>query len=326
MALAIGRRWGSAPRPTPAIPGGTRAWCFWSFLGRTASREPATSASRWGNGLEGIVPDASTVANSAEVMEPDLEREAYGLRAPEGRAGAGRHHRPGYGVSDSALTAYRPAPVRAPEHSGRWAASCRSRCSSYSCSSVPAGRRGRRTGGGTYIGVAVRGSVVAGAAEAASVVAAAVSVASVEAVASAVAVAEDDSDARFGGPSGGCFPDSSGRALGQGYSAILYGSAARGDYIPGRSDINLMLVVDQLTPKVLRSLGPRIRRLAEGHPRAAAGAEPGRMEPGLGRVPHRDHRYADRVPGTPRSRPAAGRAGRSGRSAKGTGTGVPRAS
>ena len=43
--------------------------------------------------------------------------------------------------------------------------------------------------------------------------------------------------------------------LGQGYSAILYGSAARGDYIPGRSDINLMLVIDQITPQVLRSLG-----------------------------------------------------------------------
>lgn len=43
--------------------------------------------------------------------------------------------------------------------------------------------------------------------------------------------------------------------LGQDYSAILYGSAARGDYIPGRSDINLMLVIDQLSPRALRSLG-----------------------------------------------------------------------
>lgn len=44
-------------------------------------------------------------------------------------------------------------------------------------------------------------------------------------------------------------------ALAQGYSAVLYGSAARGDFVPGRSDINLMVVVDQLTPPVLRSLG-----------------------------------------------------------------------
>jgi predicted nucleotidyltransferase len=44
------------------------------------------------------------------------------------------------------------------------------------------------------------------------------------------------------------------RVLAQGYSAVLYGSAARGDFVPGRSDINLMLVLDQLTQPVLRSL------------------------------------------------------------------------
>jgi predicted nucleotidyltransferase len=44
-------------------------------------------------------------------------------------------------------------------------------------------------------------------------------------------------------------------ALGPGYSAVLYGSAARGDFIPGRSNINLMVVLDQLTPPILRSLG-----------------------------------------------------------------------
>jgi predicted nucleotidyltransferase len=44
------------------------------------------------------------------------------------------------------------------------------------------------------------------------------------------------------------------RALGPGYSAVLYGSAARGNFIPGRSDINLMLVLDELNPATLRSL------------------------------------------------------------------------
>jgi predicted nucleotidyltransferase len=44
------------------------------------------------------------------------------------------------------------------------------------------------------------------------------------------------------------------RVLGTGYSAMLYGSAARSDFVPGRSDINLMLVVDELSPAVLRSL------------------------------------------------------------------------
>jgi predicted nucleotidyltransferase len=45
-------------------------------------------------------------------------------------------------------------------------------------------------------------------------------------------------------------------ALGQGYAAVLFGSAAREDFVPGRSDINLMLIVADLSPAVLRSLGP----------------------------------------------------------------------
>jgi hypothetical protein len=46
-------------------------------------------------------------------------------------------------------------------------------------------------------------------------------------------------------------------ALGVGYSAVLYGSAARGDFIAGRSDLNLMLILDDLSPRVLRALaGP----------------------------------------------------------------------
>jgi len=48
--------------------------------------------------------------------------------------------------------------------------------------------------------------------------------------------------------------------LGSEYSAVLYGSAARGDFIPGRSDINLMLITGELSPQVLRSLGPEFGR------------------------------------------------------------------
>ena len=44
-------------------------------------------------------------------------------------------------------------------------------------------------------------------------------------------------------------------ALPAGYSAVLYGSAARGDFIPGWSDINLLLVADGLPPEVLQGLG-----------------------------------------------------------------------
>lgn len=45
-------------------------------------------------------------------------------------------------------------------------------------------------------------------------------------------------------------------ALGDGYSAVLYGSAARGDWDPGRSNVNLLLVVPSLDPPRLRALGP----------------------------------------------------------------------
>jgi predicted nucleotidyltransferase len=45
------------------------------------------------------------------------------------------------------------------------------------------------------------------------------------------------------------------RMAGAGYSAVLYGSASRGDYIPGRSDVNLMLVLDEVTTATLRALG-----------------------------------------------------------------------
>ena len=44
-------------------------------------------------------------------------------------------------------------------------------------------------------------------------------------------------------------------ALGSGYSAVLYGSAARGDFVPGRSDLNLLLITDDLSPASLSRLG-----------------------------------------------------------------------
>jgi hypothetical protein len=45
------------------------------------------------------------------------------------------------------------------------------------------------------------------------------------------------------------------RILGGRYSAVLYGSAARGDFIPGHSDVNLMLILEDTPPEILRSLG-----------------------------------------------------------------------
>lgn len=54
--------------------------------------------------------------------------------------------------------------------------------------------------------------------------------------------------------------------LGQGYSAVLYGSAARGDFVPGRSDINLLLILDSVAPATLRGLGPALTAWRKGSP------------------------------------------------------------
>ena len=42
--------------------------------------------------------------------------------------------------------------------------------------------------------------------------------------------------------------------LAGGYSAVLYGSVARGDHIPGVSDVNLMLIVEHLDSETLTRL------------------------------------------------------------------------
>ncbi|MGH7583139.1 MAG: hypothetical protein ACREL5_07945 [Gemmatimonadales bacterium] len=39
---------------------------------------------------------------------------------------------------------------------------------------------------------------------------------------------------------------------------VLYGSAARGDWVPGRSDVNMLLLVDDTSPAALRKLTPAV--------------------------------------------------------------------
>ena len=106
-------------------------------------------------------------------------------------------------------------------------------------------------------------------------------------------------------------------ALGAGYSALLYGSAARGDYIAGRSDINLMLVLDDPSPGAPASAGSGVRHVAQGDGRAAAPDQPGGVGPRERRLPHRDHRHAGGLPRASRGRPSRRRAGAAPRSAPG---------
>ena len=42
--------------------------------------------------------------------------------------------------------------------------------------------------------------------------------------------------------------------------SFLYGSAASGEHVPGRSDINVVVVLRQLTPDLLRKAASRLRR------------------------------------------------------------------
>jgi predicted nucleotidyltransferase len=56
------------------------------------------------------------------------------------------------------------------------------------------------------------------------------------------------------------------RALGQGYTALLVGSAARDEYVPGRSDVNLMLVLSNASAATLRALQPAFDRWRASSP------------------------------------------------------------
>lgn len=49
----------------------------------------------------------------------------------------------------------------------------------------------------------------------------------------------------------------------QSYSAVLYGSAVRGGYRPGESDLNLLLIFDRLDPADITRLGPSLRSLEQ---------------------------------------------------------------
>jgi uncharacterized protein len=61
-----------------------------------------------GQGLEGIVTDAAAGQIRRDVMGPDLQREAYGPAIQKGAEALTSLIARGFGVTDSALTAYQP--------------------------------------------------------------------------------------------------------------------------------------------------------------------------------------------------------------------------
>jgi hypothetical protein len=56
------------------------------------------------------------------------------------------------------------------------------------------------------------------------------------------------------------------RTLGPGYTALLVGSGARDEYVPGRSDVNLMLILPEAGPSTLRALQPAFDRWRAASP------------------------------------------------------------
>jgi predicted nucleotidyltransferase len=55
------------------------------------------------------------------------------------------------------------------------------------------------------------------------------------------------------------------RALGPGYSAVLHGSLVRGEYLPEWSDVNLLLILDDVSPGRLRALQGAFGAWAKAH-------------------------------------------------------------
>jgi uncharacterized protein len=108
VALAIGRRWGVGAKAEVGDP--RRNAGVVVLLVPRKDHRPGTGAIRIevGQGIEGIVPDAIADRIRRDVMEPDLRREAYGPALVKGIGVLASTIARGYGISDSALTQYRP--------------------------------------------------------------------------------------------------------------------------------------------------------------------------------------------------------------------------
>lgn len=108
VALAIGRKWKVGAKAE--IGDSRRNAGIVVLLVPRQNGRPGTGHVRIevGQGLEGIIPDAAAGRIRREVMGPDLEREAYGSALLQGVQALTGEIARGYGVSDSALTSYRP--------------------------------------------------------------------------------------------------------------------------------------------------------------------------------------------------------------------------
>ena len=265
MALEIGRAWGVGAKAEVGDP--RRNAGIVVLLVPRQGGVPGTGRLRIevGQGLEGIVTDA-IAGRIRDLMGDRLASGRLQRRDPGRRRGAGQHHR---------------ARLRRQRHRAHQRPSGRrqprgTRGTPFGALPIllfilflvisGAFRRSAGAGGATYIGggpwiggglVAV--AVGAGVGEGSAAVGSGASAAAAD---SAAAAPEGDSDARRGGSSRRSpFLSQADAALGNGYSAVLYGSAARGDYVPGRSDLNLIARHRRsLAGAALRARRPHSRR------------------------------------------------------------------
>lgn len=108
VALAIGRNWKVGSKAE--IGDARRNAGIVLLLVPRQNHQPGTGHVRIevGQGLEGVIPDALTPRIVRDVMGPDLAQEAYGPAVLEGVRFMASTIARAYGVSDSALTSYRP--------------------------------------------------------------------------------------------------------------------------------------------------------------------------------------------------------------------------
>ena len=108
VALAIGRRWRIGAKAEIGDPRRNAGLVL--LVVPRQNRQPGTGHIRieTGQGLEGIVTDAAAGQVRRDIMGPDLQQEAYGPAIEKGVKALTSLIARGYGVTDSALTAYRP--------------------------------------------------------------------------------------------------------------------------------------------------------------------------------------------------------------------------
>jgi uncharacterized protein len=108
VARAIGRRWRIGAKAEIGDPRRNAGLVL--LVVPRQNRQPGTGHIRieTGQGLEGIVTDAAAGQVRRDVMGPDLQQEAYGPAIEKGVKALTSLIARGYGVTDSALTAYRP--------------------------------------------------------------------------------------------------------------------------------------------------------------------------------------------------------------------------